>query len=33
MLNQYSDKVEKLIKYKNDKILIPDLILEKEGIN
>ena len=32
MLNQYSDKVEKLIKYKNDKILIPDLILEKEGI-
>lgn len=32
MLNQYSDKIEKLIKYKNDRILIPDLILEKEGI-
>lgn len=32
MLNQYSDKLEKLIKYKDDRILIPDLILEKEGI-
>lgn len=32
MLNQYSDKVEKLIKYENNRILIPDLIIEKEGI-
>lgn len=32
MLNQYSDEIKKLIQYKYDKILIPDLILEKEGI-
>lgn len=32
MLNQYSDKIEELLKYRNDRILIPDLILEKEGI-
>lgn len=32
MLNQYSDKIEELLKYRNDIILIPDLILEKEGI-
>ena len=32
MLNQYSNKIEKLLKYEDDKILIPDLVLEKEGI-
>ena len=33
MLNQYSDKIEELLKFRNDRILIPDLILEKEGIS
>ena len=32
MLNQYSDKVRELFEYRNDRLLIPDLILEKEGI-
>ena len=32
MLNQYSDKIEELLEFRNDRILIPDLILEKEGI-
>ena len=32
MLNRYSDKIEELLKFRNDRILIPDLILEKEGI-
>lgn len=32
MLNQYSNKIKELLEFKSNNILIPDLILEKDGI-